>query len=300
MGLGRSIQLNSPTLESVCVVEGNLTDAERGALEKCYSQVVPIRAGHLGLGWQVKNVMIEYSPFEHTLFLDSDCLVLQDLRAAFAEAGERDIAFATKAEPTQETGAFLFAKIDLAQLKQEFHVDWWPQILGGGHFFFRRTPTARNIFRRALDWSQPAMLAPFGWTDFKRGAPDELTLQMALAEAGHARACALVAFPLICWTPWESARPDIFRRRISLTDRESGAQGWVGQYFVAHYGGEGLARCTYRRELWRLRLWAALPRVAAARLTVNLAKPGFHLAAWSHSFFERAMRRLASLGKVSR
>ena len=87
LGLARSIRLNSPGLPSVCVVEGELPNALHSALQKCYSEVMTLRPEHSQLGWQVKNVMIEYSPFDQTLFLDSDCLVLKDLRPAFATAG---------------------------------------------------------------------------------------------------------------------------------------------------------------------------------------------------------------------
>jgi hypothetical protein len=129
LGLGRSIRLNSPGLPSVCIVEGELSDALRSTLETCYSEVVILRPEHARLGWQVKNVLMDYSPFEHTLFLDSDCLVMRDLRPVFTAAGERDVGFATKADPVQETGGFLFAKINLAKMMKHFQVDWWPQIL---------------------------------------------------------------------------------------------------------------------------------------------------------------------------
>lgn len=297
MGLGRSLRLNSPGLPSVCIVEGDLPDALRSTLETCYSEVVILRPEHSRLGWQVKNVLMDYSPFDHTLFLDSDCLVMRDLSPAFAAARERHIAFATKSEPSQESGNFLFAKIDLAQMKRHFQVDWWPQILGGGHFFFRKTPEARKIFRRALEWSEPQALSPFGWTDFSRGAPDELTLQMAIAEAGYARACALVEHPLVCWTPWENAQPDVFRRRISLKDRTTGIRRWSADHFVAHFGGDGLVKCAYRRELWRLRDAPRIPGEKARHFVMNLAKPAYHASAFIYNKLERVRQRLASPAK---
>ena len=297
LGLARSIRLNSPGLPSVCVVEGELPNALHSALQKCYSEVMTLRPEHSQLGWQVKNVMIEYSPFEQTLFLDSDCLVLKDLRPAFATAGLRDVAFATKAEPVQEVGEFLYACINLSQLKKHFQVDWWPQILGGGHVFFRNTPEARKIFRRAFEWSEPDAISIFGWTDFSRRVSDELTLQMALAESGRVRSCALVEFPLICWTPWENARPDVFRRRTSVKDRTTGVRHWKSDYFVAHYGGDGLVKCAYRRELWRLLHASRLPGEKTQRLAMNMAKPVFHSSAYLYNKGERILRR--SLAKIA-
>lgn len=290
--MGQSLRLNSPAVPLVCIVEGELAESDRAALQSAFTEVVMIRPEHAGLGWQVKNVLMDYSPFDHTLFLDSDCLILQDLRPAFAVAGQRDVAFATKAEPEQEKGAFLFAKINLAHLKRHFQVDWWPQILGGGHFFFRKTSEARKIFGRALDWSRPEMLSPFGWTDFRRGAPDELTLQMALSETGHGRSCALVEYPLVCWTPWENARPDVFRRRVSVRDRTTGVRRWREDYLVAHFGGEGLQKCSYRRELWRLAQASRLGGAGTQRMAMNLAMPVYHSFAHLHNLWQRILGRL--------
>ena len=294
LALGRSIRLNSPNLPSICVVEGSLPKALGTALQKCYSEVVSLRPEHSRLGWQVKNVMIEYSPFDQTLFLDSDCLVMKDLRPAFATAGLRDIAFVTKPEPVQEVGKFLYSNISLLQLKEYFHVDWWPQIVGGGHLFFRRTPEARKIFTRAIEWAEPAAISPFGWSDFTRGASDELTLQMALAEAGHVRSCALVEYPLVCWTPWEKGQPDVFRRRISLKDRTTGVRRWSTDYFVAHFGGDDLGKSAYRRERWRLFHASRLPGEMTQRLAMYMAKPMFHSSAYLYNEGERILRRLVA------
>lgn len=283
--LGRSLRLNSPGLRSICLVEGQLTPAQSAELGSCFSEVVAMRPEHFRLGWLVKHVVHEYSPFEHTLFLDSDCLVLHDLRPAFAEAGDRPICFATKAQPEQEKGAALYAGISLEYQLKRFSVDWWPQILGGGHFFFRRTPEAQKLFARAREWGAPELIHEFGWTDRSKIAPDELTLQLALVEAGLGRACALVDYPLVCWTPWETGRPDVFSQKISLRDRATGVRRWDERTFVAHFGGDA-GNANYRREQWRLRLFSSNGPAA------TVAKPLFHIAAHASVKARRAWGRL--------
>jgi hypothetical protein len=292
-GLGRSLRLNSPELPSVCLVEGTLTDAQQAELAACFTEVIAMRPEHFRLGWLVKHVVWEYSPFEHTLFLDSDCLVLRDLRPAFAEAGMRPICFATKPEPTQEQGAALYAGISLKYLFERFSVDWWPQILCGGHFFFRRTPEAQRLFTRARALGAPDIVHEFGWTDKSKIAPDELTLQLALVEAGLGRACALVDYPLVCWTPWETARPDVFARRISLRDRTTGKRRWDENTFVAHFGGDA-TNVDYRREQWRLKLFGA-PGIAA-----SLAKPVLHVAAHASRKARNGWGRIRRLAGAKR
>jgi hypothetical protein len=115
---------------------------------------------------------------------------------------------------------------------------------------------------------------------------------MAVSEAGHARSCALVEFPLVCWTPWENAQPDVFRRRISLKDRTTGVRRWTSEHFVAHFGGDGLVKCAYRRELWRLRYAAIAPGEKARHFALNLAKPAFHASAFIYNKLQRVRQRL--------
>jgi hypothetical protein len=278
LALGRSLALNSPQIARTCVVEGALTPEVKAALSEAYTELVPLRPEHHRMGWLVKHVMAEYSPYSHTLFLDSDCLVLRDLRPAFADAGGRTIAFATKAEPNQEAGKSLFAGIELSYLLRRFAVDWWPQILGGGHFFFRQGPETRAIFERARYWGQPQIIREFGWKDPKKTAPDELTLQIALVEAGLGRACALVDYPLVCWTPPEAARPDVFRQQISLKDLHSGRRRIDRQTFVAHFGGDA-SNPNFRREQWRLSCWAKPNGQQTRPGLAQISKPFFHLYA---------------------
>lgn len=291
LGLGRSLRLNSPGLPSVCVVEGELAPAQLAALTSCYTQVVPLRPEHARMGWLVKHTMIEYSPFGHTLFLDSDCLVLQDLRPAFERAGSRPIAFSTKTHPSQEQSGLLYSNISLKGLMSHFQVDWWPQIVGGGHFFFHATAESRRIFRRAIEWGQPEMIAPFGWTDRKRIAPDELTLQIALVEAGQVRSCAIRDYPFVCWTPWERARPDVFKGTLSLANRETGTRSVAKRHLIAHFGGDA-GNATYRRELWRLQLWASRQGGSNARRLATWSMPVVHVYAHALRKLQHAAHRL--------
>ncbi|HEY5768308.1 MAG TPA: hypothetical protein VIT91_10110 [Chthoniobacterales bacterium] len=297
LALGRSLKLNSPDLPSVCVYEGDLPPEKLSALRTCFSDVIRIRPEHERLGWLVKHVMAVYSPFEHTLFVDSDCLVLRDLRPAFVAAGARSIAFATKSEPAQETGETLYAGISLDYLLRRFSVDWWPQILGGGHFFFHNTAEARRLFERARDWGAPERICEFGWTDRTRVAPDELTLQIALVEAGLGRACALVDYPLVCWTPWERARPDVFTGRISLRAPDTGIRRKSDHFFIAHFGGD-TSNPNYHREQWRLRLWdsafASLTHRALASATKPFLHAGAHTARKSRHAWHRLQRVVAT------
>jgi hypothetical protein len=278
ISLGRSLRLNSPATRAVCIVDGELPPGARERLLECYEHVYPLRPEHQGLGWQVKQTMVQYTPFDKSLFLDSDCLVLKDLTPFLEQADPQPICFATKAEPLQETGAALYAVINLQYLFKRFNVDWWPQILGGGHFVFLKTPEAHRIFERALYWRDPELIREFGWTESKRTAPDELTLQIALVEAGLNRSCAMPDAPLMYWTPWESGWPDVFEQRTSHIDSATGRRVWDDGHYVAHFGGVG-EHFVFLREQWRLSWFGGAGAGRAHRAAAWITKPIFHIAA---------------------
>ena len=279
LSLGRSLRLNSPSTRAVCIVDGELSPRARARLLECYEQVYPLRPEHKGMGWQVKQTMVQYTPFDQSLFLDSDCLVLKDLTPVFEQADPQPICFATKVEPLQETGAALYAGISLEYLLKRFQVDWWPQILGGGHFVFLKTEAAHQIFERALYWRDPELIREFGWTDSQRIAPDELTLQIALVEAGLNRKCSMPGYPLIYWTPWQSGWPDVFGQRTSHIDPATGRRQWDDSHYVAHFGGVG-EHFAFLREQWRLQWFGGAHAGRAHRAAAWITKPFFHIAAF--------------------
>ncbi len=291
LSLGQSLRLNSPATRAVCIVDGELPPAARAALLECYEEVYPLRSEHKGMGWQVKQTMVQYTPFEKSLFLDSDCLVLKDLTPVLEMADPQPICFTTKVEPVQETGGALYAGISLSYLLQRFQIDWWPQILGGGHFFFLATPEAHRIFERALYWRDPDLIREFGWTDRTRIAPDETTLQIALVEAGLNRKCAIPGFPLMYWTPWESGWPDVFRQRISHINPATGRRQWDTEHFVAHFGGDG-GHFVFLREQWRLKWFGRAGSGKASHLAARLTKPLFHAAAYLRVKLPHAWNRV--------
>jgi hypothetical protein len=248
VALGRSAARHCPGLGMAVVVEGDLTAQQRALLESCFHHIIPMRSEHFRLGWQAKNVLFSYTPFERSLFLDADCLVMGDLGPAFAKLQGKDLCFVAKSQPGQETGRALFAKVSLQGLMDHFHTDWWPQILGGGHFYFEKTDAARRLFESAYAWSDLDRLRPFGWTS--PNVSDELTLQMAVVEEGRARERTLCDEPLVLWTPWVSGNPDVMTGRTYCKGRD-GVPFVDETHPVVHFGGDHQS-WIYQRERWRL------------------------------------------------
>ena len=250
LALGRSAALHSPQLQRAVVVEGELPGNDRRKLSACFHHIIPMRPEHYRLGWQAKNVVHQYSPFERSLFLDSDCLVMRDLRPVFHLFRGKPVAFSAKSVPAQETGQSLFARVSLQGLRAHFQVDWWPQILGGGHFYFEQTGAADKVFERARHWASLELLKPFGWD--QPNIADELTLQFALVEAGLARQCTICDFPLMLWTPAVGGNPDVLGATVDGRGKD-GVSFRSGEFYAVHFGGDH-QNVHYRRERYRLAL----------------------------------------------
>lgn len=289
--MGRSAALNSPRTNRAIAVEGRVTESNREKLAACFDHVIAMRPEHYRLGWQAKNVMVQYSPFHRTLFLDADCLVMRDLTPLFEMMRGKPVCFSAKPVPEQETGQSLFANVRLDTLLSYFRVDWWPQILGGGHFYFEQTATAVKVFDRARWWARLERLIPFGWE--QANISDELTLQCALVEAGLETECAIRNLPLAMWCPNVSGRPDVLKGVVSCR-RPDGSRYSTEDHSVVHFGGDH-DNVYYRRERYRLAFQAVRSGNRVA-LTIRSAinRPDIvGLIAYSTLRTERLKQKLA-------
>lgn len=269
LGLGRSAGLHSPGLSRAVVIEGEIPENAHRALSSAFEHIIPMRPEHFKLGWQSKNVVHHYSPFERSLFMDADCFVLKDLRPFFELMAGRPVGFVTKSIPEQETGAALYAGVSLDKLLTHFQVDWWPQILGGGHFYFERGEVSRRIFERAYrGYGAVEQVRAFGW---KSGTvPDELSLQLALVEAGMARSCSVCDYPLMAWSPAISGNPDVITGKL-YGRLSNGSLFFSEDYLAVHFGGDH-HNIKYRRECYRLALsQGAFAPLAALRPVIGAA-----------------------------
>lgn len=294
LALGRSSALHSPWLRRAVVVEGELLPRDRRKLLACFHHLTLMRPEHFRLGWQAKNVVYQYSPFQRTLFLDADCLVMRDLRPVFDLFRGKPVAFSAKSIPAQEMGNSLFAKVSLEVLLAHFRTDWWPQILGGGHFYFEQTDTTCKLFEGARLWANLKRLRPFGWD--QPNVSDELTLQLAIVEAGFARQCTICDLTLMLWTPSVSGNPDVLAGMVDGFYAH-GVPFSTNEFYVVHFGGDH-SNVYYRRERYRLALqsWAAahdrLLAITLIRLVNRRAMLGAvaRVTRRSERLFERVAR----------
>lgn len=131
-------------------------------------------------GTVLKRKMYEYSPFEETLFIDSDCLLTRDCSEqveairqwdfspvvnTYLFAGDQDLWLEDVGEAVRKVGGANFPKFN------------------GGVYFFRKSETAAKVFAGGEEML--ARRSELGIFDFDKAGPGEETLLgLAMAHLG--------------------------------------------------------------------------------------------------------------------
>lgn len=263
--LAMSIRRNMPGYKIAIVTDR----ADPGPL---FDIVVPMRPV-LEAGTVLKTDMYDYSPFEETFFIDSDCVVARDFTPQLEEIRKFD-----------------FTPIVGQYLKSGDH-DLWLEDVGaaiealggtpfpkfnGGVYFFRKSEFAAQVFAEAAGLRLRA--AELGIKDFDRSGPGEETL-IGLA-LSHLRVTKLYYDQgLLMRTPLNSKGPivlDVLRGKCTFVK-----EGVRVSPAICHFCGEwighrkylaaGIALRTGKNPsvAWRL---SANMRAAAPRVIRRLRK----------------------------
>jgi len=140
INLAKSIDLNSPGWSKAVI-----TDSDSPELAQHYDYIIPID-NELPAGFTQKLKMYDYSPFEKTLWIDSDSLVIDNLEPLFnqldASTDVSCIGFTlTRGQWAGVEIQDVIKKIDIPYLI----------IHNGGVYFFRKSETATKVFNKAKD-----------------------------------------------------------------------------------------------------------------------------------------------------
>jgi hypothetical protein len=135
--LAKSLDLYSPDIPRAVV-----TDGEDPRLARFYQHLIPFRPER-GPGFFQKLWLLEYSPFERTLYLDSDALVVRDLDPLWEMF--QGHAFAAVGERYRSEGYWCG---DIAERCRRFGVPSVPTF-NGGLFYFEKGPAAQGFFSDA-------------------------------------------------------------------------------------------------------------------------------------------------------
>ena len=271
--LAHSLELHAPGLPRALV-----TDSEDPELRELYT-IIPYRPA-FGSGVRQKLYLDLYSPYEETLFIDSDCLVLGNLESFWqAFAGH---VFSVPGFRYLEKGS-ADPYLDVDHVLETLHLTRLPKFNGGVYYFTRSAEATRffEVARKLPDeWNS------LNFREFRNNGPaDEAIYSVAMAMQD----CTPVFMnPGGMWTPVG------YTGRFSL-DAIQGSCSFVKESMllkpeVIHFPGEYGYLYAYARERARLQRRIAGKSTPVAQM----------LAAFLRSALWQMSRRSSSLGRIGR
>jgi hypothetical protein len=172
--LARSLSIHDPDVPRAIV-----TDSEDPELRDLFTYCIPYRTEYGGNVRQ-KMYLDLYSPFDETLFIDSDCLVVHNLDPFWAAF--REVPFGVCGNPRVLRAGEEDEYLDVDFLLQRFSLDGLPKF-NGGTYYFKRSPEASAVFETGR-----ALLEDYRALRFKEfrggGPPDEPLYSTAMAIHG--------------------------------------------------------------------------------------------------------------------
>jgi hypothetical protein len=274
--LAHSLQLHAPDLPRTLVTDS--TDPE---LHRQFTQVVAYRKEY-GSGVRQKLFLDHYSPYEQTLFIDSDCLVLGNLDAFWiAFTGQH---FGVPGFRYLQKGAS-DPYLDVDYVLTAFNLTAIPKF-NGGTYYFTRSPEAAKFFDTARNVLSNFRELRLG--EFRRNGPnDEAVYAIAMA-IHHIRPTFMR--PGGMWTPCGYKGPLVLDAIAGNCSFEK--EGMRLSPEIVHFPGEYMYAFPYFRERARLKARVEGKKTPA----VAFAKPFATSLLWQCS---RRSQGLATLARTS-
>jgi hypothetical protein len=271
--LGRSMQLHASRIETAIV-----TDSKDPELRELFTQVIAYRP-EFGSSVRQKLHLNLYTPFDETLFVDSDCLVLGNLdRFWTAFAGQ---AFGVPGYEFLRRGeADPYLDVDFAL--DHFGVDGLPKF-NGGTYYFDNSDKADHFFATTRELL--ANWKDLHFAEFRRDGPaDEpiVSVAMAIHDLGPTSMGAGGMY-----TPTAYTGPlhlDVLKGTCSFKKK-----GRMVSPEIVHFAGEYAFCYAYPREAARLKRY-----FGGKASSLLLAK------AYVTSFLWQCTRRSPGLATVAR
>ncbi|WP_375472174.1 hypothetical protein [uncultured Nostoc sp.] len=160
--LARSLRLHSPNV-SRAIVTDNQNDQE---LLELYDYVIDLKQEY-GSNVKQKLHVYEYSPFEYTLCIDSDCIAVRNIDFIFDDFKGRSFSVAGNVY-LQAGDKDKF--IDVDDTLKQFNLTKLPRF-NGGLYYFEKNDTAKAFFEKALEFSRD--WRKLGISEFRGDGPND-------------------------------------------------------------------------------------------------------------------------------
>lgn len=137
--ISMSLSISNPEISKTLV-----TDSNAGDLNFFYDHIVPVKENS-GTGYIQKLLIYEYSPYEKTLFIDVDCLVIRNIDWLFKRFEKLPVSVIGA---KKFSGSLIGTSVE--KLRDRLGIDYLLSF-NGGVYYFERSETARKVFEDARD-----------------------------------------------------------------------------------------------------------------------------------------------------
>ena len=136
--LAMSLKLKCPDMPIAVV-----TDSEDERLKVYFDHIIPINPSY-GFALEQKLHILDYSPFEETIYLDSDILIVSPVYFLFDLFKGHDVSTSGGKIMTGE-----WAGMNVPSIMQRYNIKYLIN-LNGGLFYFVKSETAQKVFNKAI------------------------------------------------------------------------------------------------------------------------------------------------------
>jgi hypothetical protein len=180
IGIGKRYALQARYLALSCIINSSHTlravITDYPDLLKRYFDIIIPYTGSMGDPFAIKTRLYQYTPFNNTLFVDADSLVVNDIEGFWKFLDEQPFVYAGD---LLDRGIWY---LDIEKIIKRFTLPWFPQF-NSGMFLFNNSEISGNIFETASYYMENHQKENIKMSYFRgTSLPDEPFLAIALAK----------------------------------------------------------------------------------------------------------------------
>lgn len=269
--LALSLKLTNPGISSAVI-----SDAPEDEFKGLYDTCIRYNPDY-GKGLSQKLYLDEYSPFDETLFIDSDCLVVDSLDFTLELC--RTHSLVVFGDQIASGDWYM----DVAVMCKKFNLPSIP-LFNGGTYYFKKTDITAKIYEQARKLHEN--YAALGFHDFRGSINEEPLIAVAMAINGVE---AVEDNGIGMRTPIGLTGPlsiDVLNRKCIFNK-----EGVQVQPAIVHFSGAYSVAFHYKREVCKLKLIGALPFLNK-RLASFMVNTIYNIPYACYVFFKRILKSI--------
>src|SRR5690554_6784826 len=247
--LARSLMLYNNDIPRALVTDS--TDPE---LAKLYDLLIPLKPAY-GSGVRQKLYLDHYSPFEKTLFIDSDCIVVRPIGELWSFFSE--VPFGVAGTEIREGKWYM----DVRSVLDRFGLEVMPKF-NGGVYYFDRSETAKSVFETARNLAD--QYKQIGIDTFRGDGPNDESVYALSLGLHNIASVRDNGYYLHVPRPIQGPLVIDVYKGVCIFNK----MGYQFSPAIVHFISTEADSYPYRREAFKLMLTTRWPRIPRSVLSI--------------------------------